>query len=135
MKKSLIIVLVLVLALAALVTAAGCGESPAQAKANLTTAVNNFKTSLQTFTNPSTYTSKDSLTKALNDAKSTYNKMIASAKKVTSVDVNTLKSSWTQFTKSITNFDVNNVSQSAADIQKAYANMQAAWTEVLNSLK
>jgi hypothetical protein len=136
MKKSLGLAVVgLLMAGILAVVLTGCGESPAQAKADMQTALNNFKTSLAAFANPSTYTNQDSLNKALNDAKSSWNKVVSSAKNVKSVDTATLKSAWNEFASSIKNFDVGNINQSTQNIEKAVANLQSAWNSVYNSLK
>jgi len=102
-KKIVTVMLVALVALVGVGALAGCGSSQSQAKANLSTDVKNLTSSMTDLIDPSTYQSIDSFKTAWNKIAGEYNQTVADAKKVKSVQVAKLQSSYAALKKAIGN--------------------------------
>jgi hypothetical protein len=140
MKKGISVLLVLLVAVPiAVVAVAGCGSSPTpqQAKQQLNTDLESLKSSLTEFTNPTTYSSKDSVQSAIDNVQKDFDAVVKSAKEVKSVSTSTLTSAWNELKKSISD-TVNSsesISQKLDSVQTAVKNFQQAWQKLIDQLK
>ncbi len=136
MKKGITILLALLVALAVTVAAiAGCGSTtPAQARTELNTQLQNLKTALTEFTNPATYTSTDSMKSAAKNVQKQFDNVITAAKDVKDVSTSKLSSAWDQLSKSISNLSSNqSLNQKVDAVQSAISNFQKEWQQVFST--
>jgi hypothetical protein len=140
MKKAMAILLVLLVAIPlAVVAIAGCSSNPtpAEAKQQLNTDLDNLKSSLSAFTNPATYSSKDSVQKAIDQVQTDIDAVVNSAKEVKDVSSSKLSSAWDKL-KSSVNDTLNSsesISQKVDSIQTALTDFQQAWQQLVDDLK
>ena len=102
-KKIIALSVVTLIAFAFAVALVGCGNSETKAKANLSQDVNDVTSSMTELVDPNTYQSVDSFKTVWNKITTQYNKLIADAKSVKSVQVKNLTAGYDKLKKSIGN--------------------------------
>jgi uncharacterized protein (DUF2164 family) len=102
-KKIIALLLVTFIAAAFGAALVGCGNSESKAKANLSTDVQEVTSSMTELVDPNTYQSVDSFKTVWNKITTQYNKLIADAKSVKSVQVKNLTAGYDKLKKSIGN--------------------------------
>lgn len=139
MKKAVAVLLVVLVAVPiALIVVAGCGSSPTpqQAKQQLNTDLESLKSSLGEFTNPTTYSSKDSVQSAIDNVQKDFDTVVKSAKEVKGASTSTLTSAWNELKKSISDTinSSESITQKLDSIRTALKNFQEAWQKLLDDL-
>jgi predicted PurR-regulated permease PerM len=138
MKKRIVVLpalVLLILLTASIALVAGCGATtPAQARTELNTQLQNLKSALAEFTNPTTYASTDSIKSAAKNVQKQFDNVITAGKDVKDVSTSKLSSAWNQLSKSITNLSSSqSFSQKVDAVQSAITNFQKAWQEVFTT--
>ena len=103
MKKIIALSLVALIAFAAAAALAGCGTSESSAKANVSTDVKNFTSSMTDLLDPNTYQSVDTFNTVWSRIAGQYNQLVADAKSVKSIQVKNLTTAYDQLKKAIGN--------------------------------
>ena len=103
MKKIIALSLVTLIAFACAATLVGCSNSETKAKANLSQDVQDVTSSMTELLDPNTYQSIDSFKTVWNKITTQYNKLVADAKAVKSVQVKNLTAGYDKLKKSIGN--------------------------------
>lgn len=103
MKKIIALSLVTLIAFACAATLVGCSNSETKAKANLSQDVQDVTSSMTELVDPNTYQSIDSFKTVWNKITTQYNKLVADAKAVKSVQVKNLTAGYDKLKKSIGN--------------------------------
>ncbi|HEY5530927.1 MAG TPA: hypothetical protein VIK22_02875 [Candidatus Anoxymicrobiaceae bacterium] len=103
MKKIIALSVVALIAFACAAALVGCGNSESKAKANLSNDVQQVTSSMTELVDPNTYQSVDSFKTVWNKITTQYNKLIADAKSVKSVQVKNLTAGYDKLKKSIGN--------------------------------
>jgi methyl-accepting chemotaxis protein len=138
MKRYFTAILVLTVILSvAFFALAGCGgQTPEQAREQLNTDLANLKSSLTVFTNPATYTSTDSIQKAVDNVQTDLDAVLNSAKDVKDVSTSALSSSWNDLKKSVDDTLNSNesVSQKIESIQSSLEDFVNAWQQLEDEL-
>jgi len=102
-KKIIALSLVTLIAFACAATLVGCSNSETKAKANLSQDVQDVTSSMTELVDPNTYQSIDSFKTVWNKITTQYNKLVADAKAVKSVQVKNLTAGYDKLKKSIGN--------------------------------
>jgi len=102
-KKIIALSVVALIAFACAAALVGCGNSESKAKANLSNDVQQVTSSMTELVDPNTYQSVDSFKTVWNKITTQYNKLIADAKSVKSVQVKNLTAGYDKLKKSIGN--------------------------------
>jgi hypothetical protein len=102
-KKIIALSVVTLIAFACAAALVGCGNSESKAKANLSNDVQQVTSSMTELVDPNTYQSVDSFKTVWNKITTQYNKLIADAKSVKSVQVKNLTAGYDKLKKSIGN--------------------------------
>ena len=102
-KKIIALSVVTLIAFAFAVALVGCGNSETKAKANLSQDVNDVTSSMTELVDPNTYQSVDSFKTVWNKITTQYDKLVADAKAVKSVQVKNVSTTYDKLKLSIGN--------------------------------